>query len=146
MRVLLAGVASALILSVALLAAPALAGGELFKQAYLSTSVKKDGKPYDLYKDTRLKVDFDHENDGDIVRWDSGCNHFGAEVEVELDVIVTGAIDGTAMGCSPVDRRNRQDRFFARFFKADPAYVTSGNGLQLSARGVVIELQQRQKR
>ena len=98
-------VAGTLALSTTLLAAPALAGGELFKEAYLSTSVKKDGKPYELYKDTRLKVDFDHENGNrDVVGWRAGCNFFGTDIEIELDRIITGDVFGTAMGCSPLSR------------------------------------------
>ena len=133
--------ASALLLSAALLAAPALAGGELFGRAYVSTSVKKDGKRYELYKDTRLRVDHESGN-RDVVRWRAGCNFFGAEFEAEDNRIITGDAESSEMACSP-ERRERQDRFFLRFFKADPAYVTSGNGLQLRTEAVVIDLLRR---
>ena len=139
----IAVVAGALVLSSAFVAVPALAGGELFGRAYVSTSVKKDGKRYELYKDTRLRVDFDRESgDGDVMRWRAGCNFFGAEFVAEDHRIVTGAVDSTEMACSP-ERRERQDRFFLRFFRADPAYVASGNELQLRTEDVVIDLRRR---
>jgi hypothetical protein len=125
-------------------ATPAVAGGSLFGRAYLSTSIEKEGKPYPLWHDRELRVDFDHEGENrDVVRWRASCNFYGAEFEVEDDRIVTGQVSSSAMGCSP-ERREREDRFFARFFKADPTFVVSQKRLKLNARDVVIKLKQRQ--
>jgi len=125
-------------------AVPAMAGGSLFGRGYTSTSIEKEGKPYPLWHAKELRVDFDHENGSrDVVSWRASCNFYGAEFEVEDDRIVTDQITSSAMGCSP-ERREREDRFFARFFKADPAFVLSQNRLELSARDVAIKLKQRQ--
>ena len=36
--------------------------GRAFGRAYISTSVKNNGKRYERYRHTRLRVDFDHES------------------------------------------------------------------------------------
>lgn len=144
MRTLRASVVGAVVVLAGVATVPAMAGGSLFGRAFVSTSIEKEGKPYPLWHDKELRVDFDHESgDRDVVRWRASCNFYGAEFEVEDERIVTGPITGTTMGCSPA-RREREDRFFARFFEADPAVVVSHNRLELSARDVVIKLKQRQ--
>lgn len=118
-------------------------GEELFGATYFSTSVTKDGEPFELIDDTRLKVDFDHERGNrDIVRWSSGCNFFGTGFVIHDERLITENNSGsTEVGCR--ERAYRQDQFFARFFERNPALVTSGNGVQLSNDRVVIELQRK---
>ncbi len=114
-----------------------------FGSAYLSSSVEKDVERLDIYGNTRLRVDFDHDlNYRDVVRFNAGCNSFGAELEIENERIVTGSVDSTLVQCSFLALES-QDTFFARFFQADPAYVLSGNELRLTARDMVIDLKQR---
>ncbi len=113
----------------------------LFGPRYHSVSITKDGQPRDLVKGTKLRVKFFHADDHDGVRWHSGCNYFGARIKVTNRRIETGDIAGTEIGCAPEEQR--QDDFFARFFKRDPAWSAKGRHLTLSTERVVIELRRR---
>lgn len=116
-------------------------GEALFGPKYRSVSVEKNGEPRELVDGTRLQVKFAHEDGGDVVRWSSGCNLFGAQIEVSEAAIDTGEITSTDMACQ--NALGRQDNFFARFFAGDPSYSAEGRRLTLSTDRVEIELRRR---
>ena len=123
--------------------APALAGDEeaLFGKKYHSDSVTKDGEPRPLVKGTRLWVRFNRTEDRTSVGWRAGCNYWGARLEVLDDLLdVKGrSLVSTDMGC-PSQAHQRQDEFFARFFRKDPSWDATGDDLTLATERVTIEL------
>lgn len=136
------GLAAVVAFAVLAAALPAAHAGEeeaLFGSRYHSVSVTKDGQTRELVEGTKLRVKFFHDGERDGVRWHSGCNYFGARIEVTSKRIKTDDIIGTEIGCE----EQRQDAFFARFFSQDPRYVASGRRLTLSTDRVVVELRRR---
>ena len=134
-------------LSLALAPAVLLAAGsaqagdraELFRHRYVSTAVLKNGERKPLFKGIKIHVDFRHEAEGDVVSWRADCNYSGADVDVTEERLVTGQIEGTAIGCAPP--QSRQDRWTVRFFGADPRWrIRPGDRLKLTAGDRVIRL------
>jgi heat shock protein HslJ len=114
------------------------AGSGLFgAPAYLSTSVKKNGAPHELIEGTRIRVKFARE-DHDVIRWRSGCNHYGAQVDITPKRLQVGTITSTAIGCAK--RFHRQDEWVASVFEADPKWARHGRRLRLKAGDDVIKL------
>jgi heat shock protein HslJ len=142
MRIAMAGVLGA---AVALLgaASPASAGDEeaLFGKRYHSVSITKDGAPKALVEGTKLRVQFSHGDDHDSILWRAGCNFFGRQIIVTEETIDTRGGSSTEMGCP--NELQRQDEFFAHFFRQDPAWNASGRELTLSTDRVTIELRRR---
>ena len=83
---------------------------------------------------------FAHE-DQDVVRWRSGCNHFGARVEVTPGLLEVGSIASTAAGCSK--RLHRQDEWAESIFASDPKWSRNGRRLKLKAGDDAIVLRRR---
>ena len=115
-------------------------GSALFGPAYDSTAVTKNGEPHELVEGTRIRVKFVHE-DHDVVRWRSGCNQFGAGVEVTPKRLEVGQIGGTEVGCAK--RLHRQDEWIARVFGSDPKWIRQGRRLKLRAGDDAITLRRR---
>jgi hypothetical protein len=116
-------------------------GSALFGRAHLSTGVIKNGAPHALVEGTRIRVRFAHSDEGDRVRWRSGCNYYGAEVDVTAEHLNIGVIGSTAVACSkPL---NRQDKWVARFFGSNPRWVRHGRRLKLMSADDVIKLRRR---
>ena len=127
-----------------LAAAPAQAGdrAELFRHRYVSTAVIKDGERRQLFEGTKIRLDFEHRADYDVVRWQADCNVFGADVDVTEKLLVTGQIEGTSQGCPKA--RLRRDRWMLRFFRSDPRWRIPREGrLKLRAGDRVIRLRRR---
>jgi heat shock protein HslJ len=116
-------------------------GGALFGRAYLSKKVIKNGAPHTLVEGTKIRVKFEHRDNYDVVRWRSGCNRFGAHVEVMAERLKLGVITGTLVGCpKPLDR---QDEWIASFFASDPEWVRNSRKLRLRSADDVIKLRRR---
>jgi len=116
-------------------------GDELVGKRYDSISVVMNGEPHELAKGTRIGVRFERRDGYDVVRWQAGCNHFGAPVKIRPRRLLTGRIDGTAVGCS--DALLRQDRWLAGFFSRDPRWTLRGRRLGLRSGDDVIRLRRR---
>jgi len=116
-------------------------GTALFGAKYFSTFVTENGEPRKLVGDKPLQVRFVHNETNDAVRWSSGCNFYGARVEVTDKRIITGRVLGTAIGCSPAAKE--QDEFFVELFRDDPAYVAQGKRLELSTNRTTVKLRRR---
>ena len=132
---------AALVPALLLAAVPAQAGdrAELFRHRYVSTAVLKDGERHPLFEETKIRVDFRHEAEGDVVSWRADCNYFGADVDVTEKRLVIGEIVQTRMGCFKA--RLRRDRWMGRFFGSDPRWRTRpGERLKLTAGDRVIRL------
>jgi heat shock protein HslJ len=113
-------------------------GGALFGRAYLSKKVIKNGAPHTLVEGTKIRVKFEHRDNYDNVGWHSGCNYYGAHVDVRPKRLKLGGIGSTAIGCSkPL---LRQDEWVGRFFGSDPRWVRHGRRLRLRAGDDVIKL------
>jgi META domain len=116
-------------------------GAALFGPGYVSTKVIKDGAPHALVEATKIRVKIEHRDNYDVVRWRSGCNRFGAHVEVMAERLKLGVITGTLVGCpKPLDR---QDEWIASFFASDPEWVRNSRTLRLRSADDVIKLRRR---
>jgi heat shock protein HslJ len=116
-------------------------GDELVGKRYDSVSVVRNGEPYELAKETRVRVRFERREGYDVVGWHAGCNRFGAPVEIRPHRLLTGQITGTEVACS--DALLRQDRWLARFFGQDPRWTPRGRRLRLRSGDDVIRLRRR---
>jgi hypothetical protein len=116
--------------------------GELFGPGYVSTKVLRGGEPHPLFARTKVRVDFERRSGPDAIRWRADCNHFGADLRVTGERLVTGQIEGTAVGCAK--RQLRRDRWLTRFFSADPKWrIPRAGALRLIAGDRVIRLRSR---
>jgi heat shock protein HslJ len=126
---------------------PAQAAGErsdLFGRDWVSTGVRKDGDRVPLFDGTKIRVDFNHREDYDVLTWRADCNYFGTRPEITDERLVIGQIEGTDMGCFGPPRR--QDRWMLRFFRSDPKWrIRRDDRLKLTAGERVIRLH-RQRR
>ena len=108
--------------------------GSLVGQSFVSTS----GDPQDLVADAEVALTFEQREDTTLLRWQAGCNTFGAHLDVEPKRLVVGEVSGTEIGCP--DPRHRQDVRLLGFFGSDPEWELAGDRLRLSSSGAVLEL------
>jgi len=116
-------------------------GDELVGKRYDSISVVRNGEPHELVKETRIRVRFERRDGYDEVRWQAGCNHFGAPVKIRPRRLLTGRIAGTEVACS--DALLRQDRWLTGFFRRDPRLTLRERRLRIRLGDDVIRLRRR---
>jgi hypothetical protein len=118
--------------------------GDLFGRGWISTAVLKHGEEHPLFDGTKIRVNFAHRSDYDIVSWKADCNYFGSDVFPTEQRLFTGQIEGSEQYCSKRSQR-RQDRWMSRFFGADPRWrIRRDEKLKLRVGGRVIRLRRRQ--
>ena len=117
--------------------------GDLFPRSWVSTAVLKDGAALPLFEGTKIRVDFEHRSDYDVVIWKADCNSFGASVHVTKERLFTGQVSGEDVACV-VRRPTRQERWLNRFFGADPKWrIRRDETLKLTEGDRVIRLRRR---
>lgn len=109
---------------------------ELAGRTFVSTGVTEQGEPRPLVADTRISIEFE----GATVRWDAGCNLFGAAYRIDAGRLVfTEGYGGTAMGCLPQPRAD-QDEWLASLMAAEPGLALGRDTLTVSSDHTVIVL------
>jgi heat shock protein HslJ len=110
---------------------------EWWWRTFTSTSVLEGGRERPLEPGTEIRMAFEHREGERILRWEAGCNAWGAPVTIGADRLELGEISLSADGCS--DALERQDAWLQRFFRSQPAWTRDGDMLTLTADDVVIE-------
>lgn len=105
-------------------------------RAFTATSVEDDGGRR-LEPGTEIDLFFEQREDGEIVRWNAGCNTWGARVSVGAERIHTTEASQSASGCP--EALDRQDEWLREFFASDPAWERDGKQLTLMSDGTQIE-------
>ncbi len=108
----------------------------LWGRTFLSVAVTEDGAERALVEGTRIELSFD--DDGRNLGAHAGCNHMGAEVEIDGERLRVGDIAQTLIGC-PSDLEE-QDRWLDGFLRSDPRWSLAGDALTLTSGGTEIEL------
>ena len=104
--------------------------GELFDGPFVSSAATKNGEPYSFAEGSRLRLKFVRDEGKSFLRWRAGCNSYGSPVRITDSHLDTrGPGEGTDIGCPAA--LERQDRWLARFFSADPAWTLEGKTLRL---------------
>jgi heat shock protein HslJ len=111
---------------------------DLSGTSFVSTKVTESGEPRPLVADTRIEATFEQ----GAVRWEAGCNSFGADVEITADHLLLTEIVATEAGCA--GELQQQDSWLMVFFQADPRWELWGDRLTLSSGATIIELKKAQ--
>lgn len=101
---------------------------------FWSTAVTTDGDPVELVDGTRIAVRFTT----DSVSASAGCNSMGATATFDGQVLVTGAIAMTEIGCDPA--RHDQDEMVASLLASRPTVELDGDRLALVGTDLRVEL------
>lgn len=104
-------------------------------RTFLSEAVTDDGKPRELVEGTRIALEF---GDDGRLSAHAGCNHLFTDVSIDADVLETGLVGGTEMGCDQA--RHEQDSWLAAFLESSPAWTLDGDRLTLTSGGTEIVL------
>jgi heat shock protein HslJ len=113
-------------------------GGRPWGNTYLSTGVVADGGRA-LVAGTRIELRFG--TDGRLLAT-AGCNHLGAEADLDDGRLVVGELEMTMMGCDPP--RAEQDTWLSAFLRSRPALRLTGDELVLDGGGTRITLTDRE--
>lgn len=111
---------------------------DLWGRSFVSTAVTDDGQPRALVTDTRIVLSFEERG---VVRWNAGCNFFGAQSEITAESLLLTRIESTAIGCR--DELREQEDWVAGLFGSDPGWQLSDDQLTLTSGATVIELEAR---
>lgn len=107
-------------------------------RTFTSTAVEGDAPPGGgLQPGTEIDLTFDEQEGRRELRWNAGCNTWGAPVTIEADRLVAGPFSQSANGCR--DELDRQDQWLHDFFAAEPRWAVQDGQLVLSADGLVME-------
>lgn len=114
-------------------------GSALFGKAFISSeAVVKNGVRAPLVEGTRVRLKFVRDEERDLARWRSGCNNFGATVEITPTRLEVGQVTGTEVGCAkPLAR---QERWVSKFIGSDPRWTRQGRKLRLTRGDDAIRL------
>lgn len=110
-------------------------GTPLAGRTFLSETITRDGKPYELVAGTRVSLEFT--DDGQLVAR-AGCNILRHDVAVSGDQLEVTGGEGTAMGCDPP--RHQQDAWLAGFLTGSPRWELDGDRLILTSGGTDLRL------
>ncbi|WP_166380217.1 META domain-containing protein [Catellatospora methionotrophica] len=112
-------------------------GAVLAGRTFLSTAVVRDGKPFALVKDTRIRLTLD---DRGHVGATAGCNSMGGDADLTGGRLrMTGDVSMTDMGCDPA--RHAQDELVSGFLQAGPTWELTGDVLKLRTDTMEVTLQ-----
>ncbi len=112
-------------------------GAVLAGRTFLSTAVVRDGKPYDLFKGTRIRLTLD---DKGHVGATAGCNSMGGDADLSGGRLrMTGDVSMTDMGCDP--KLHAQDELVSGFLQAGPRWELAGDVLTLRTDTLEVTLQ-----
>lgn len=104
-------------------------------RTFLSETVTEDGEPRELVEGTRISLEF--RDDGQLSA-NAGCNHLFTDVTIGADVLETGGVGGTEMGCD--QELHAQDDWLAAFLESSPGWALDGDRLTLTSGGTQIVL------
>lgn len=115
----------------------------LMGKTFTGTAVTEGGQPRALVDGTDITVTFES-NGEDVIRWDGGCNTFGAAVVISVDRLDLGADGGsTNAGCPQANQD--QDDWLRSFFYGDPFWALDNGTLTLTVNDTVITLAEEPK-
>ena len=100
-------------------------------RTFLSTSWEAPTPPVE---GTRLRLSFD----GADLSFQAGCNTYGGSYELDGDVLRTGPLGGTEIGCAP--DLQAQDEALAALFQDGATLELDGAELTLASGATTIEL------
>jgi len=106
-------------------------------RTFTSTAAFDDGRPRPLEPGTEMELVFEQREEGSILRWNAGCNTWGAPVTIDADRLRLGEGEQSATGCA--DALDRQDAWLQAFFRSDPEWTRDDGGLRLTADDIVLE-------
>jgi heat shock protein HslJ len=105
---------------------------------FLSTGVTKDGAPFALAGNSRIRLTF---GDGQLSA-NAGCNTIGGNVTIDGNVLRFSGASMTEMGCQPA--LMAQDDWLVAFLGSGPVFVLNGNDLTLTSGTTVVTLLDRE--
>ncbi|MBA2445924.1 MAG: META domain-containing protein [Nocardioidaceae bacterium] len=108
--------------------------GDLDGRTFVSTQVRREGKPHRLASKAPIQLGFSEST----LSANAGCNHLSGEGSVDADLLVITSMGGTEMGCEPA--LMKQDEWLVAFLTAGPTVDTHGNNLTLSSGDAKVEL------
>lgn len=110
----------------------------LFGPTWVAVEATDAGAAHPLRPGTRVFVEFEHRDSGDVVRWSGGCNTVGGEVEVTSDrLLVADELAGTAVGCGP--DAEAQDSWVGRLLSDDPVWSLDAGSGRLTLAGTTVD-------
>ena len=104
-------------------------------RTFLSEAVTESGEARPLVEGTRIVLEF---GDDGRLSANAGCNHLFTDVSIGADVLETGMVGGTEMGCDQV--RHEQDSWLSAFLESSPAWTLDGDRLTLTSGDTEIAL------
>lgn len=109
---------------------------DLVGRSFSSVRVTDAGRPRDLVGRSRIRISFSEVSLG----WRVNCNHFGADLEVARDRLITGDVVTTDIG-SPSEKQE-QDEWVANFLESDPSWRLTDQDLSLTSGDDEITLEE----
>lgn len=100
---------------------------DLVGRSFASVRVLDAGRPRGLVGESRIRISFSEGSLG----WRVSCNHFGADLEVARDRLITGDVVTTDIGCPPEEQE--QDEWVASFLESDPSWRLTDQDLTLAS-------------
>jgi heat shock protein HslJ len=97
-------------------------------RTFLSESVTENAESRELVEGTRISLQF---GDDGRLSANAGCNNLFTDVSIGADVLETGLVGGTEMGCDQA--RHDQDQWLSAFLESSPAWTLDGDRLTLSS-------------
>lgn len=116
------------------------AGSAWWGRTYASRSIIRGNERHSLVAGTKVELAFEQRSEGGVLRWNAGCNTFGAPVTITPRRLDIGEVSQSAKGCP--DELDEQDEELRRFFESDPAWDRDDGTLTLSGRGTVIAFEE----
>src|SRR5919106_1025703 len=113
--------------------------GGWWGKTFTSTAILEDGRARSLEPGTAIELVFEERDGRRILRWNAGCNTWGAPVTIGAEHLELGVGSQSASGCS--DALERQDAWLQEFFRVDPAWRRGDDVLRLTVDNTVIEFE-----
>jgi hypothetical protein len=109
-------------------------------KTFTSTAVLESGHLTPLESGTEIDLVFERRDGDRTMRWNAGCDTWGASVTIGADRLEVGDGSSSANGCS--EALYRQDTRLEHFFSSEPAWSRDGTVLRLTAGETVIEFRE----